>query len=39
MHGMENQWVKLSQEALRTFLGMGGFDPAGADEYPAGIYI
>ena len=37
--GMENQWVKLSQEALRTFLGMVGFDPDGADGYRAGIYI
>jgi len=37
--GMENQWVKLSQAALATFLVMVGFDPAGADGYPAGIYI
>ena len=37
--GMENQWVKLSQAALTTFLVMVGFDPAGADGYPAGIYI
>ena len=37
--GMENQWVKLSQEALATFLVMVGFDPAGAAGFPAGIYI
>ncbi|UCH31329.1 MAG: hypothetical protein JSV05_07480 [Candidatus Bathyarchaeota archaeon] len=37
--GMENQWVKLSQAALATFLVMVGFDPAGAAGFPAGIYI
>ena len=37
--GMENQWVKLSQAALAAFLTMVGFDPAGADGFPAGIYI
>ena len=37
--GMENQWVKLSQEALAIFLGMVGFDPAGAAGFSAGIYI
>jgi hypothetical protein len=37
--GMENQWVKLSQAALATFLEMVGFPRAGADGYPAGIYI
>jgi len=37
--GMENQWVKLTQKALAIFLGMVGFDPAGAADFPDGIYI
>ena len=37
--GMENQWVKLTQEALATFLEMVGFDAALATGFPAGIYI
>jgi len=37
--GMENQWVKLSKEALAIFLGIVGFDPALAEGYPDGIYI
>jgi hypothetical protein len=37
--GMENHWVKLSQEALAAFLAMVGFDPALAAGFPDGIYI
>jgi len=37
--GMENQWVKLSQEALAAFLFAVGFPPDGAEDFPDGIYI
>ena len=37
--GMENQWVKLSQDALAAFLDIVGFDPALAADFPDGIYI
>ena len=37
--GMENQWAKLSQEALAAFLAIVGFDPALAAGFPDGIYI
>jgi hypothetical protein len=37
--GMENQWVKLSQDALAAFLEIVGFPSAGAAGFPDGIYI
>jgi len=36
---MENQWLKLSQGAFAAFLAFLGFDPAGADGFPDGIYM
>ena len=36
---MENQWLKLSQEAFAAILAFLAFDPAKAAEFPDGIYM